>query len=219
MNSVEIGKFIADCRKEKGLTQQQLADQLQITNKAVSKWETGNGMPDILLLQELASILNVTVDEILDGKRHNNEVDSSKVVVPSSEENKATQSSPIEDDVTAHSSDSTHNITDYLVQKAITKYKLMGAISMVFAVVGIIVPFFIWAEGSHLAGCLFGCWLEICSAGIFFYYYSLMKTEITSYNRCAQVRLDLSDCARPYKNIGPFLWIGISALLLIIAIV
>ena len=68
MDTIKIGKYIAERRKAAGLTQQELADQLSITNKAVSKWETGQGAPDIGLLTELARILDVTVDELLRGE-------------------------------------------------------------------------------------------------------------------------------------------------------
>lgn len=68
MDSQKIGQYIAYKRKAKGMTQKQLADALLITNKAVSKWETGTSMPDISLLKELARILEVTVDELLNGE-------------------------------------------------------------------------------------------------------------------------------------------------------
>ena len=69
MNQIDIGKFIADCRKEKGLTQAQLAEKLNITDKAVSKWETGKSMPDSSIMLELSNILGVTVNELLSGER------------------------------------------------------------------------------------------------------------------------------------------------------
>lgn len=69
MNQEKIGKFIAVCRKEKKLTQNELAEKLNITNKAVSKWETGRGMPDSSILLELSKILDVTVNELLSGER------------------------------------------------------------------------------------------------------------------------------------------------------
>lgn len=68
MDTVKIGKYIAEHRKAAGLTQQELADQLSVTNKAVSKWETGQGAPDIGLLTELARILHITADELLRGE-------------------------------------------------------------------------------------------------------------------------------------------------------
>ncbi len=64
-----IGEFIATCRKEKGLTQMQLAEKLNITNRAVSKWETGKCMPDASLMLDLCDILGITVNELLSGER------------------------------------------------------------------------------------------------------------------------------------------------------
>ena len=64
MEQAMIGKFISACRKEKGLTQMQLAEKLNITNRAVSKWETGKSMPDVSLMLDLCSILGITVNEL-----------------------------------------------------------------------------------------------------------------------------------------------------------
>lgn len=69
MNQVEIGKFIASCRKEKGFTQVQLAEKLNITDRAVSKWETGKSMPDSSIMLELCDLLGITVNELLSGER------------------------------------------------------------------------------------------------------------------------------------------------------
>lgn len=69
MDVEQFGNFVALLRREKGLTQKQLAEQLFISNKAVSKWETGLSMPDISLLEPLAEILGVSVPELLHGKR------------------------------------------------------------------------------------------------------------------------------------------------------
>ena len=64
-NLSEMGQYIAEKRAEKGLTQQQLADRLHVTNKAVSKWETGRGLPDIQMLEPLSEALGVTPAELL----------------------------------------------------------------------------------------------------------------------------------------------------------
>lgn len=68
MNQSEIGKFIARRRKEKQLTQAQLAEKLNITDRAVSKWETGKSMPDSSIMLELCGILGITVNELLSGE-------------------------------------------------------------------------------------------------------------------------------------------------------
>lgn len=69
MNQVQIGEFIAACRREKALTQAQLAEKLNITDRAVSKWETGKSMPDSAIMLELCEILGITVNELLSGER------------------------------------------------------------------------------------------------------------------------------------------------------
>ncbi|MDE7351872.1 MAG: helix-turn-helix transcriptional regulator [Acetatifactor sp.] len=68
MNQKKIGAFIAQCRKEKNLTQMQLAELLEITNQAVSKWENGRGMPDVSLLQPLCDVLGISLNELFSGE-------------------------------------------------------------------------------------------------------------------------------------------------------
>lgn len=79
MDQEKVGKFIASLRKEKNLTQEQLAEKLNITKNAVSKWERGLGLMDLSLLQPLSKILNVTVTELLNGERANDSEQNSKV--------------------------------------------------------------------------------------------------------------------------------------------
>lgn len=69
MNQVKIGKFIAECRKEKNLTQFQLSEKLGITDKAISKWERGIAMPDTSIMLELCTILEINVNELLIGEK------------------------------------------------------------------------------------------------------------------------------------------------------
>ena len=68
MDQVKIGKFIADCRKNAGLTQMQLAEQLGITDRAISKWETGKSLPDSSIMLELCGTLGITVNDLLSGE-------------------------------------------------------------------------------------------------------------------------------------------------------
>ena len=68
MNQTEIGKFIAKCRKDQNLTQAQLAEKLNITDRSVSKWETGKSMPDSSIMLELCEILGISVNELLSGE-------------------------------------------------------------------------------------------------------------------------------------------------------
>ena len=69
MEQQRIGKFILELRKEKNMTQKDLADQLGVTDRAISKWENGRGMPDVSLMKPLCDILGITVSELLCGER------------------------------------------------------------------------------------------------------------------------------------------------------
>ena len=69
MNAEKTGTFIAELRKEQGLTQRQLAEQLLVSDKTISRWETGHGMPDLDNLEALADALDVSVAELLRGER------------------------------------------------------------------------------------------------------------------------------------------------------
>ena len=69
MDQEKIGKFIAACRKEKGLTQAALAEQLGITDRAVSKWETGKSLPDSSIMIDLCELLSINVNDLLKGER------------------------------------------------------------------------------------------------------------------------------------------------------
>ena len=68
MDQIKIGKFIASCRKGVGLTQMQLAEKLNVTDRAVSKWETGRSLPDSSIMLELCEILKITVNDLLCGE-------------------------------------------------------------------------------------------------------------------------------------------------------
>lgn len=68
MDQVKIGTFIARCRKQQGLTQMQLAERLSITDRAVSKWETGRSMPDSSIMLDLCRELHITVNDLLNGE-------------------------------------------------------------------------------------------------------------------------------------------------------
>jgi transcriptional regulator with XRE-family HTH domain len=150
MDTVKIGAYIALCRKTKGMTQQQLADELGITNKAVSKWETGQGMPDITILPVLASILNTTVDDLLLGEKT---ISEQKI-----------------DSVLIKDNDSENN--RFFIVKTTSK------LSLFFAVLGLVLPYFIWHETKNYTGVLFGVWLELCSCAIFFIGYHYTKNGI-----------------------------------------
>ena len=73
MNQERIGKFISELRKEKSMTQEQLAEKLGVTDKSISRWENGKTMPDLSMLTILSRELNVEISELLNGRRMNKE--------------------------------------------------------------------------------------------------------------------------------------------------
>ncbi len=79
MNQIKIGSFLKELRKEKGLTQGQLAEQLNISNRSVSRWETGSTMPDISIIIELAEFYEVDIKEIIDGERKSEDMDKEMI--------------------------------------------------------------------------------------------------------------------------------------------
>ena len=87
MDVKKTGKFICALRKEKALTQAALAEMLGISNRTVSKWENGDGMPDIALLPGVANVFDVTVDELLKGERNPAPVADIKVTEIESRDN------------------------------------------------------------------------------------------------------------------------------------
>ena len=93
MDQIKIGKFIAECRKKNNLTQMQLAEKLNITDRAISKWETGKGMPDSGIMLDLCKELKISVNELLSGemiemKKYNENVEKNLLdMVKQKEEN------------------------------------------------------------------------------------------------------------------------------------
>lgn len=75
MDQSKIGRFVKELRKEKGLTQEQLAEQFNVSRRTVSRWETGSNLPDLDILIEMADYYNVELRELLDGERKSEKMD------------------------------------------------------------------------------------------------------------------------------------------------
>ena len=69
MDQIKIGKFIAELRKEKNMTQQQLGDKIGVSYKAISKWENGRGLPELSTLKPLSEELGISINELLSGEK------------------------------------------------------------------------------------------------------------------------------------------------------
>ena len=89
MDQIKIGRFIAECRKNADLTQMQLGERLNITDRAVSKWETGRALPDASLMLQLCDILGISVSELLKGEKigmENNEQRNEQLLLEMAEQ-------------------------------------------------------------------------------------------------------------------------------------
>ena len=75
MNQKKIGSFMKELRNEKQITQEQLSEVLGVSNRTISRWETGNNMPDIVLLMEISDFYNIDIRELLSGERKNINMD------------------------------------------------------------------------------------------------------------------------------------------------
>ena len=96
MDQIKIGKFIAERRKQGGLTQMQLAELLGITDRAVSKWETGKSLPDASIMLQLCEILHITVNDLLTGEvtkveNYNRELENKLIEIVREKEEKDRQ--------------------------------------------------------------------------------------------------------------------------------
>ena len=75
MNQNKVGKFIATCRKERNMTQQELANQLHVTDRAISNWENGRRIPDVSFFKPLCAIFDISVNELMNGEKLKKEKD------------------------------------------------------------------------------------------------------------------------------------------------
>ena len=75
MDQIKIGAFLKELRKEKELTQEQLAEELSVSGRTISRWETGSNMPDISMLVEIAELYDVSIPEIINGERKSEKMD------------------------------------------------------------------------------------------------------------------------------------------------
>lgn len=140
MNQEKIGKFISELRKEKNMTQEQLAEKLRVTNKSISRWENGKTMPDLALLKPLSNELGITVNELLSGERIEKEEYQTK-----SEENIL-------------------NAIDYSNKKI---NKIIGIVTLIFGILILITSFAIFKSesGSSSFGAIIGIIFLIIGLG------------------------------------------------------
>ena len=145
----DFGEFLYGLRKEKGLTQAELAEALGVTNKAVSKWETGEAMPETSLLIPISRIFGVSVDELLNGRRAEKS-DNNNRAYTNAEAEKILTADDIYRHIFTRGKDGEENKTfaeklvgavcATVVFACITVYIFLGALLELWAVIWVIIP-------------------------------------------------------------------------------
>lgn len=143
-------------RKEKGFTQKQLGDKLSVSNKTVSKWETGEGFPDITILPALAEALNITVDDLF-GKRLLKNNENSK-----------------RDDI---------ECAEYLVGKTILRFKNICILSGAFSIFGVMAYWILWYETHNMLSLLISFIFGLASGCIGLIGYNTIHVQIKKFNK------------------------------------
>ena len=147
--------MVAQQRKEKGLTQKQLADTLKVSNKTISKWETGEGFPDITILPALAEALSITVDELLGGGPIKNRENSEGNAIERAE---------------------------YLASKTILRFKNACVLSFAFSIFGVMAYWILWHEFHNMLSLLAALVFGLVSGCIALIEYNTLQTQIKKFN-------------------------------------
>ncbi|GAA0742207.1 helix-turn-helix transcriptional regulator [Clostridium oceanicum] len=155
MDKKAMGIVISRQRKEKGFTQKQLGDKLSVSNKTVSKWETGEGFPDITILPILAEVLNITVDELL-----------GRVLLKNNEILKR-------DDI---------EVTEYKVGKTILRFKNVCILSCAFSIFAVMAYWILWYETHNMLSLLISFIFGLAGGCIGLIGYNIIQIRIKKFN-------------------------------------
>lgn len=157
MDNKKVGLFIAIQRKQKGMTQKELAEKIGVTNKAISKWETGQGYPDITTIYTLAEILGISTDELLNGELRKDDNKNVKV-------------------------QSYNEIAKERISQSILRFKNVILISLVIAILGILFDFIFWHDYQKSIIMFVGNIIMIISVIIWFTGYNSLNKEVKQHN-------------------------------------
>jgi transcriptional regulator with XRE-family HTH domain len=195
MDNKKVGNFISTTRKSLPLTQKEIAERLGVTNKAVSKWETGEGYPEITILPALAEILGVTVDELLKGERSENHDMVQAAAVPSKQ-------------------------YEYLLDKAVLKFKSAHIIAAGISMLGAILSYTIAFSTPYRNSAVFGTALVLLSIIVFLVNYNSVKVSYEKFSQlCPDYKSTLINRNSFHKSLIFSVWVWMFSTCLIIAIV
>lgn len=190
MDTVKVGAFLRELRKEKNLTQEQLAEVFQVTNRTVSRWETGSNMPDISLLLEIADYYKLDVREILQGERKQIEE------VPPSDEAQKSQLQEVAEYV------------DSDKEKMATRTRIYAIIGLIAMIINVSLANFAPADNA-MAGMI----RKVCALLI---YLALSASILYTTDRLQVLQRKYK--AKLKKNLLPILLIVIGAIALLLGL-
>ena len=143
MEKKTLGSFLSALRRAQGLTQQEVADRLAVSNKAVSRWERDEAMPDILLLPAIADLFGVTVDELLRGERMREALPrESAAIADTADDPNEPQTEPSTDGGYTHETPPDPRALRglrALMNRAITQFRNFGILAFALAYAGLLV--------------------------------------------------------------------------------
>ena len=208
MENDKIGNYIAKCRKEKGITQQQLADILCISNKAVSKWETSQGLPDTSILATLAKALDTTVDSILNGGKLNQPNAEPSYENLNWEKTKQPNAEP-------SNIKYTNETAKFWVNKNLYRFKFLSVFSIFLSLIGDVAFLGVLAEGETITAFGIGLWFNLISVAVFFYYYNITKKEVELYNEGSVDKIQFMKLRNRFFKPNLYFWLVLPCLLLL----
>lgn len=206
MDTIKTGRYIANQRKLLRITQRELADMLGVTNRTVSKWETGTGMPDIGILPVLAEVLGTTIDCILRGE-------DSEI---SGEVNVDFESAGINGGTVAEMkkeiSSEEKKIAKYMIDKQIMQFRIEGMVSVTGGIVSI-VAFFVLSQFISMTPAFVGGLLidgiAFIAFLVFFYH---IQQEVRCYNESFSGDIYFRKIWRTYAIAGIWIWTAVPTL-------
>lgn len=161
MNQVKIGRFIAECRKKENMTQMQLAEKIGVTDRAVSKWETGKSLPDVSIMLELCALLNITVNDLLTGE-----------IVPMEDKNEIMEKNLIEAVRAKEEAD----------KRLLTLEVVIGVLSFLILFIPVLIAAFLPIEREWIRVLIAFSGFIPCFVGFFF---ALKIEQVAGYYECA----------------------------------
>ena len=195
MDNVKSGLYIAELRKQLRITQRELADMLGVTNRTVSKWETGAGMPDIGVLPALAEVLGTSVDCILSG-------------ADGAQEEPLPLSAELEE---AESEDAgqrarQRKLAEYMLDRKVMGFRITGIITLLGGVMSVLVMFVLLTFLPRMIAVSAALVLDGVSFVAFLVFFYQMQYEADSFNKTFSADFHFKSVWRRYAVAGLWIW-------------